>query len=97
MPDPSSLRDPKPVSVPSIVSHGKFDTVVRLEPVRQMVQKLFTNVKYDVVEDDHRLPKSVHDLDWNSILAQLALRRFLINPKTLLKQPSQGLYGGSDA
>ena len=39
-----------------------------LEPVRQMVQKLFTNVRYYVVEDDHRLHKSVHELDWNSIL-----------------------------
>jgi hypothetical protein len=33
-----------------------------------MAQKLFTNVKYYVVEDDHRLHKSVHELDWNSIL-----------------------------
>ena len=58
----------KPVSVPTIVIHGTLDTVVPLEPVREMVQKLFTNVKYYVVEDDHRLHKSVHELDWNSIL-----------------------------
>jgi pimeloyl-ACP methyl ester carboxylesterase len=58
----------KPVSVPTIVIHGTLDTVVPLEPVREMAQKLFTNVKYYVVEDDHRLHKSVHELDWNSIL-----------------------------
>ena len=34
----------KPVSVPTIVIHGTLDTVVPLEPVRQIVQKLFTNV-----------------------------------------------------
>jgi pimeloyl-ACP methyl ester carboxylesterase len=68
--DPSagSGRHLKPVSVPTIVIHGTLDTVVSLEPVREMVQKLFTNVKYYVVEDDHRLHKSVHELDWNSIL-----------------------------
>lgn len=64
----ASLSDPKPVSVPTIVVHGRLDTVVPLEPVRQTVQKLFTHVKYYVVEDDHRLHKSVHELDWNSIL-----------------------------
>src|SRR5215216_4969252 len=58
----------KPVSVPTIVIHGTLDTVVPLEPVREMVQKLFTDVKYYVMEDDHRLHKSVQELDWNSIL-----------------------------
>jgi len=64
----ASRSDLKPVSTPTIVVHGTLDTVVPLEPVREMAQKLFTNVKYYVVEDDHRLHKSVHELDWNSIL-----------------------------
>ncbi len=68
--DPLASRSqPKPVPVPTIVVHGTLDTVVPLEPVREVVQKLFTNVKYHVVKDDHRLSKSVHELDWNSILA----------------------------
>ena len=68
--DPStgSGRRLEPVSVPTIVVHGTLDTVVPLGPVREVVQKLFTNVKYYVVEDDHRLHKSVQELDWNSIL-----------------------------
>ena len=64
----ASLSDPKPVSVPTVVIHGTLDTVVPLEPVRETVQKLFTNVKYYVVVDDHRLHKSVHELDWESII-----------------------------
>jgi len=64
----ASRSDLKPVSVPTIVIHGTLDTIVPLVPVREMVQKLFTNVNYYVVEDDHRLHKSVHELDWNSIL-----------------------------
>lgn len=65
----ASLPQPKPVPVATIVIHGTRDTVVPLEPVRAIVQKLFTNVEYHVVEDDHRLGKSVYELDWTSILA----------------------------
>ena len=63
-----SYLDLEPVSVPTIVIHGTLDTVVPLEPVRQIVQGLFTNLTYHIVEDDHRLHKSVHELDWKSIL-----------------------------
>ena len=65
----ASLANPKPVSVPTILIHGTSDTVVPLEPVRAIAQKLFTNLTYTIVEDDHRLQKSVHELDWNTILA----------------------------
>ena len=56
------------MSVPTILIHGTLDVVVSLQPVRQAAQKLFTHVRYYVVEDDHRLHKSVHELDWDSIL-----------------------------
>ena len=67
-PRPFDQTQDKPVSVPTVVIHGTLDTVVPFEPVHQIVRKLFTNVKYHIVEDDHRLGKSVHELDWNSIL-----------------------------
>ena len=44
--------------------HGILDTVAPFEPVREIVRKRFTDVKYYVVKDDHRLYKSVHELDW---------------------------------
>ena len=67
--DPLASRaDLQPVSVPTILIHGTLDTVVPLEPVRAIAQKLFTDLTYIVVDDDHRLHKSVHELDWNVIL-----------------------------
>jgi pimeloyl-ACP methyl ester carboxylesterase len=63
----ASRSDLKPVSVPTIVVHGTLDTVVPLEPVREIVRRVFMNVKYYVVDDDHRLQKTFHELDWNSI------------------------------
>jgi len=65
---PFASRDPRPVSVPTIVIHGTLDSVVPLEPIHEIAQRFFTNLTYHIVEDDHRLHKSVHELNWNSIL-----------------------------
>lgn len=65
----ASLANPQPVSVTTHLIHGTLDTVVPLEPVRVIAQKLFTNLTIHIVEDDHRLQKSVNELDWQTILA----------------------------
>ncbi|MEP7137165.1 MAG: YqiA/YcfP family alpha/beta fold hydrolase [Chloroflexota bacterium] len=64
-----SRRFLQAVSVPTVIVHGTKDDVVPLEPVRVTAQILFTNLTYHIVEDDHRLQKSVHELDWETILA----------------------------
>jgi pimeloyl-ACP methyl ester carboxylesterase len=73
---PALLQDPfgsyldlQPVSVPTILIHGTLDDVVPPEPVREIAQKLFTDLTYHVVEDDHRLHKTVNEMDWKAILA----------------------------
>jgi len=69
--DPSTRSGQRlqPVSVPTIIIHGTLDTAVPLEPVRIIAQKFFTDLTYHIVEDDHRLDKTVHELDWKAILA----------------------------
>ena len=68
--EPLALRaDLQPVSVPTHLIHGTLDTVVPLEPVRAVAQKLFTGLTIHIVEDDHRLQKSVNEIDWKTILA----------------------------
>jgi len=57
-----------PISVPTILIHGTQDTVVPLEPVREIAQRLFSNLTLYTVEDDHRLHKTADELDWNTIL-----------------------------
>ena len=64
----ASLTNPQAVSVPTTIIHGTLDTVVPLEPVHVIAKKLFTNLTYHIVEDDHRLQKSVNELDWKTIL-----------------------------
>ncbi|HJS19305.1 MAG TPA: alpha/beta fold hydrolase [Anaerolineales bacterium] len=63
-----SLSKPTPISVPTVLIHGTRDTVVPLEPVREIAQGLFSDLTLHIVEDDHRLHKTANELDWKSIL-----------------------------
>lgn len=63
-----SVSGLNPVSVPTTIIHGTADDVVPLEPVRRAAEELFTNLRYIIVDDNHRLHKTVHELDWKSIL-----------------------------
>jgi len=57
-----------PVGVTTILIHGDLDNVVPKQPVRIIAGKLFTNLSLIDVNDDHRLHKTMRELDWISIL-----------------------------
>jgi pimeloyl-ACP methyl ester carboxylesterase len=59
----------KPVSVPTTIIHGKQDEIVPLEEVRRIAQKVFTDLTYKIVDDDHGLHKTADAIDWKSFLA----------------------------
>ncbi len=59
---------PASVSVPTVVIHGTQDDVVPLEPVRKLAEKIFTNLTYHVVDDDHRLHHTARALDWLTLV-----------------------------
>jgi hypothetical protein len=63
-----SYLDLEPISVPTVIIHGTEDDVVPLEPVREIAEKLFTDLQYIVVDDGHRLHKAFGELDWEEIL-----------------------------
>jgi dipeptidyl aminopeptidase/acylaminoacyl peptidase len=70
MKDPfGSYLDLEPVSVPTVVIHGTADDVVPLEEARQYAEKLFTDLKYIVVDDGHRLQEAFKKLDWEEIMS----------------------------
>lgn len=64
----ASYLELEPVSVPTVIIHGMADDVVPLQPIRDLAEKLFTNLTYYVVEDGHRLHKAFEELDWETIL-----------------------------
>jgi pimeloyl-ACP methyl ester carboxylesterase len=66
-PDFASLPK-KPVDVPVVLYHGKQDELLPLEAIRELAEKQFNNLDFQVVDDDHGLYKTVHALDWETLL-----------------------------
>ena len=59
---------PAPVNVPTIVYHGSRDELVPLDPTRKLAEQVFSDLTYYVVDDDHGLYQTVHEIDWKEIL-----------------------------
>ncbi len=57
-----------PISVPTVVYHGRRDTVVPLEPVSAVCERVFTDLTFHAVDDDHRLRKTAQAIDWVSLV-----------------------------
>lgn len=61
-------QPPAPIQVETLIIHGRQDTVVPLNLVRPLADRVFLNLTYRIVDDDHRLHKTADALDWKSIL-----------------------------
>jgi pimeloyl-ACP methyl ester carboxylesterase len=57
------------VNIPVIVYHGTKDNIVLASKSRECAERLFSNLTYNLVEDDHQLHKTVSNIDWNNLLA----------------------------
>lgn len=62
------LPNSKTIDVPVIIYHGNKDDVVPLEPVRGIARKVFSNMIFHAVEDDHLLHKTFQGIDWADLL-----------------------------
>ena len=57
------------VTMPVSIYHGTEDTVIPLSEVQSMAEKLFTDLSFNVVHDDHYLHRAFKALDWDALLA----------------------------
>lgn len=57
-----------PTAVPTVVYHGKRDETVPMEPVKELAEQIFINLDFQVVDDDHGLYKTVHEIDWFEVV-----------------------------
>jgi len=64
----------KKIHIPVIVYHGEHDDVVPVEPVNDIALKVFTNLKYHIIDDDHSLHKNFDALDWDTLLSLRSLK-----------------------
>jgi pimeloyl-ACP methyl ester carboxylesterase len=56
------------IGIPVFIYHGKRDDVVPLGPVREIAEKVFVNLTFMMVDDDHVLSKTFRDMDWDALL-----------------------------
>ncbi|MBI40386.1 MAG: hypothetical protein CMF59_12360 [Leptospiraceae bacterium] len=59
----------QPLAAPVKIYHGIHDDVVPLPQTRELAQKLFSDLEFNEVDDDHRLKKTVRDLDFRKLLS----------------------------
>jgi dienelactone hydrolase len=60
---------PEPVSVPALVFHGTKDELIPIERSQELAEKVFLNLVFNAVDDDHGLYNTVHALDWDTVLS----------------------------
>jgi predicted esterase len=63
------LPDSEPVDMPVIIYHGDKDDVVPLGPVRKIADRVFSNLAFHGVDDDHLLHKTFRRIDWDNLLS----------------------------
>ncbi|MFW9865784.1 MAG: alpha/beta hydrolase [Candidatus Thorarchaeota archaeon] len=56
------------VEIPVIVYHGRNDKVISHLSSRERAKRLFNNLEYNLVEDDHSLHKTVQIINWGEII-----------------------------
>jgi alpha-beta hydrolase superfamily lysophospholipase len=56
------------VSIPTIIVQGTQDEFIPVEPTRKLAEKIFTQLTYIPVDDNHRLHKTAEVLDWKNLL-----------------------------
>ncbi|MFX0023576.1 MAG: alpha/beta fold hydrolase [Candidatus Hermodarchaeota archaeon] len=56
------------LKIPVIVYHGKHDKIVSPTQSKIFAEKLFFNLQYNIVDDDHSLHKTFLSLDWKNLI-----------------------------
>jgi len=69
LPEFDKSSDPH-IEVPTVIFHGKRDDVIPLESLRPICERVFTNLTFNVVDDDHRLHQTVQSLAWLDLVSK---------------------------
>ena len=63
------LKNLKPVNIPVEAYHGKSDDVVPYSTAQVVANEIFSNLKYNIVDDDHFLHSTVLSLNWKELIS----------------------------
>jgi pimeloyl-ACP methyl ester carboxylesterase len=56
------------IQIPVTICHGKNDDVVPLESAYEIAKRVFENLEFMILDDDHLLSKSFKGIDWDDLL-----------------------------
>ncbi|MDY6837798.1 MAG: alpha/beta fold hydrolase [Thermodesulfobacteriota bacterium] len=62
------------IEPPAFVYHGKKDDVVPMRPVHDIAERVFANLVFNVVDDDHVLSRTFEYMDWDDLLEMGTVR-----------------------
>lgn len=57
------------IETPAVLYHGRYDDVVPPDAVQAIAQKIFCNLDYHAVDDDHSLHYTFSEMAWNELLS----------------------------
>jgi pimeloyl-ACP methyl ester carboxylesterase len=57
----------KKVVIPVYIFHGKKDNVVPFKDTQRIAEKIFENLDFHIVDDDHMLHKTIKEIPWKLI------------------------------
>ena len=58
----------KKLHLPVMIYHGRNDDVVPQLSVQNIARSVFTNLQYNLVDDDHSLHRTFSHIDWDTLL-----------------------------
>jgi alpha-beta hydrolase superfamily lysophospholipase len=58
----------KKLSLPVYIFHGKNDEIIPLKPIQAIAERVFPDLTFTVMEDDHRLSKTFTTIDWPKLI-----------------------------
>ncbi len=64
-----AMNPPSPIDVPVVVYQGSRDEHIPAKEVRRLSEMVFKNLEFHLVDDDHGLYKTIHALDWKTLLS----------------------------
>jgi predicted esterase len=59
---------PPAVDTPVVIYHGTQDAIVPWQPTQELARKIFRNLDFRIVDEDHGLYSTVHAIDWKALL-----------------------------
>ena len=57
-----------PLSIPTIIFHGKYDEIAQYKASRKQAYQLFANLEFNTTEDHHDLNNTIKTLNWSNLI-----------------------------